>query len=138
MIPPPGGIEIVVSTAMVEMRMVPYPRSPARARRRARLGHKQHQELRPVPMKVAYQMPDGRLVMHPDLAAQIRAAAARRPEGPPSSPPAPAAAPPPHQPGPIDAAALLGRMRSILDGLAVGGMRRESFFDRFIRDTPLA
>lgn len=49
----------------------PYPRSPARAKRRAALGHRQH--YRTVPSSTVYQLPGGILIMHPAIADQLTA-----------------------------------------------------------------
>ncbi len=63
------GVRIVEDKQMVER--VPFPRSPARAKRRARKGHPQHMTWRP--MKKIYQLRDGTMVMHPTIAKEIRA-----------------------------------------------------------------
>lgn len=55
---------------------VPYPRSPARAKRRARLGHPQHHVTRPDPR---VYMVGGAMHMHPAIYAQLRAELRARP-----------------------------------------------------------
>lgn len=65
---PLGGVRIIEDRNMVER--VLYPRSPGRARRRMRLGHPQHYAMRP--RKTAYRLPDGSMVMHPAMAAELR------------------------------------------------------------------
>ena len=45
-------------------------RSPSRAKRRRRMGHRQRVKIVRVPWKHAVKLPDGKLVMHP-VAAQL-------------------------------------------------------------------
>lgn len=69
-----GGLRVILSPVMTER--VARPRSPSRARRRARLGHPQHHVVRP--QQRAIQLPDGSLVMHPALFEQLRQAVNRQ------------------------------------------------------------
>ena len=73
--PPPFGGLFLASVRIVESvhltERVLYPKSPARARRRAKLGYPQHYANRPA--RKAYTLPDGSLVMHPAMAQQVRA-----------------------------------------------------------------
>lgn len=50
---------------------VPHPRSPARARRRALLGHRQHYRI--MPSRQVIRMPDGTMVMHPAAWSALKA-----------------------------------------------------------------
>lgn len=61
------GYQIITDPNMTER--VLHARSPARAKRRAKLGHPQHHVIRP--MRKAIQMGD-RLVMHPAMAAELQ------------------------------------------------------------------
>ena len=65
-----SGVEVLVSEHLTER--VLYPRSVARARRRARLGHRQHQAERPR-MEVLVLEDAGVMVMHPAMFAQLKA-----------------------------------------------------------------
>lgn len=48
-------------------------RSPSRAARRRRQGHRQNIKITMVPKKEAYSIDGGRtMIMHPDLAAELR------------------------------------------------------------------
>ena len=58
-----AGMEIIVSPHMTER--MPYPRSPARARRRAAMGHPQHHAVRP--SRHIYRIGPNTLVCHPAL-----------------------------------------------------------------------
>lgn len=66
---PIAGVRIVTSQLLTET--VQHSRSPARAKRRAAMGHRQH--YRTVPSSTAYRIGDGTLVMHPACAAEIKA-----------------------------------------------------------------
>lgn len=72
-----AGYQIIVDSNMTER--VLYARSPARARRRAKLGHAQHHVVRP--MRTALQMGD-RLVMHPVMADVLRKSIENRASAP--------------------------------------------------------
>ena len=64
-----NGFRVVTSALLTET--VRYPRSPARAKRRMRRGFRQHYASRP--MQKVFQMPDGTLVMHPRVWADMLA-----------------------------------------------------------------
>lgn len=64
------GLKIRTSTHMTER--VPFPRSPARAKRRAKLGHPQHMAERP--LDTAYLLPNGGLVMPPAILRDLERA----------------------------------------------------------------
>lgn len=66
---PIAGVRIVTSLLLTET--VQHSRSPARAKRRAAMGHRQH--YRTVPSSTAYRIGDGTLVMHPARYAEIKA-----------------------------------------------------------------
>ena len=66
---PIAGVRIITSALLTET--VQHSRSPARAKRRAAMGHRQH--YRTVPSSTAYRIGDGALVMHPAQAAAIKA-----------------------------------------------------------------
>jgi hypothetical protein len=66
-----AGVHIITSAALVETR--PYPRSPSRAKRRAAMGHRQH--TRVVPARIGYMIGPNTMVVHPMMAAAIRAKA---------------------------------------------------------------
>lgn len=74
-----NGLKIVTNPLMVET--VLHPRSPGRAKRRAAMGHRQHTITRP--MRQAYKLPDGSLVMHPEMLEQLKAMVERRGLGTP-------------------------------------------------------
>jgi hypothetical protein len=69
-----NGLRIVTSDLLTET--IPYSRSPARARRRAAMGHRQYYATRP--QDKAVQMPDGTIVMHPELLRVIKRLIAER------------------------------------------------------------
>jgi hypothetical protein len=67
-----NGMRIIEDWAMVDaVEDWSRVRSPARARRRMRYGHKQNVVIRHVPKKAAYQV-DGNLIMHPEMARALR------------------------------------------------------------------
>jgi hypothetical protein len=66
-----GGLKIITSAALLEKR--PYPRSPARARRRAAMGHRQH--TRDFPSRTGYMISDHTMVVHPMMYAECKRAA---------------------------------------------------------------
>lgn len=69
------GLEIVESSLLIEHRQ--HSRSPARAKRRAKLGHRQcYKEF---PLMKGYQV-GNKLIMHPALAASLREELRRRVE----------------------------------------------------------
>ena len=70
-----AGVRIIEDRNMLERR--PHPRSPSRAKRRAARGFPQHTAW--FPMHRAYQLPDGTLVMHPQMASDLRALASGAP-----------------------------------------------------------
>ena len=71
-----GGLDIIESHLMAEtVEDWSEVRSPARAKRRRRLGHPQRIRLRLVPLKEAVQI-GNTLVMHPAMAAELRRAVA--------------------------------------------------------------
>lgn len=59
---------IMVDTQMVERRA--YPRSPARAKRRAALGHPQHSAIRPIMQVHCFEEC---MTMHPEVFEQMKA-----------------------------------------------------------------
>lgn len=63
-----GHIQVYVSPLLVERR--PWPRSPGRARRRARLGHRQH--TKEVPRRTALVAGDA-IYVHPAMYEAIKA-----------------------------------------------------------------
>ena len=68
------GIRIIEDKNMVDaIEDWSRVRSPGRAARRRRRGHRQNIAVRLVPKPYAYVADDGRAVMHPDIAAQLRA-----------------------------------------------------------------
>lgn len=117
----PRALRITVSPLLTET--VPFPRSPARAKRRARLGHPQHMVERP--MKKAFSLPDGSLAMHPVTFHALKAELERRK--------ASAAPPPPPPPAPLrdtiapdgllDPAAFTTWMNRLLADLGCAGIR---------------
>lgn len=66
---PLSAVRIIESPLMVER--VLHAKSPSRARRRERLGYPQHYVERP--QKTAHRLSSGTLVMHPQMAAALRA-----------------------------------------------------------------
>jgi hypothetical protein len=62
------GMRVVTNHFLVET--VPHPRSPGRAARRAKRGHRQHYITRP--MSKAFSLPDGTLAMHPLVWEQMQ------------------------------------------------------------------
>ena len=59
----PFGVPIRTDASLTEL--VQHSRSPSRARRRAKQGHRQHHSIQP--MRKAFKAPDGALIMHPAL-----------------------------------------------------------------------
>ena len=76
------GVHIVESLEMVDqVEDWSRVRSPSRARRRLRYGHKQNIRIVYVPKKEAFWADNGRtLVMHPVMAAELRRQIPRRPD----------------------------------------------------------
>lgn len=62
-----GALKIVVDAGLQERR--PHPKSPARARRRARRGFPQHYAWFPLPRAIAV---GDRLFMHPEVYDRMR------------------------------------------------------------------
>ena len=65
----PSGSRIITNPLLIET--VLHARSPARAKRRAARGHRQHYITRP--SRSVTRLPDGTLVMHPDTFAILKA-----------------------------------------------------------------
>ena len=64
-----GGIPIVTSNLLPTHETVLHARSPSRARRRMKLGHKQHYITRPAPQ---FLLINGTLVCRPEVLAMLR------------------------------------------------------------------
>lgn len=62
------GIRVVTNALLLEWEA--HPRSPSRAKRRARLGHPQHR--RQVPSRHAYMLGGHTMVMHPAMFDQLQ------------------------------------------------------------------
>ncbi len=71
----PGGLRIIESKQLVDRNEDwSRVRSPSRARRRMRQGHRQNIIVTYTPKTIAYHMPhENAVVMHPDMARQLRA-----------------------------------------------------------------
>lgn len=63
------GMEVIQSDAACKRHMVPRPRSPSRARRRAAKGHPQHHTVMFEP--TAFEL-GGKLFIHPSLYPELR------------------------------------------------------------------
>lgn len=62
-----SGLEVRLDSNLTELQL--YPRSPARAKRRARMGHPQH--YRKIPMRKAFHVGNF-LIMHPITYQQLK------------------------------------------------------------------
>lgn len=77
-----GGLRIIESPHLTEMiEDWSDVRSPGRAARRRRYGHRQRIRYVEVPKRVVLQLGNA-LVMHPDLARQVRDLVPERPPSP--------------------------------------------------------
>ena len=68
------GIKIIEDSSMLVWSMAPYPRSTARAKRRAARGFPQHMRWSAVPSEEVFYIKGERAaVMHPEMARRLRA-----------------------------------------------------------------
>jgi hypothetical protein len=70
-----GGLRIIENRHMVDGPLEDWSnvRSPSRAARRRKRGFPQRIRIFYRPKRIAYQLIDGTLVMHPELARELRA-----------------------------------------------------------------
>lgn len=75
-----AGVRIIEDLNCLDWTETPYPRSPARAKRRAARGFPQHMRRTAKPSRFARVLPGGgTMIMHPAMAQALRKAIPERP-----------------------------------------------------------